>query len=133
MNNITIELCAEDRARLDRIAEALDAINKANEPITIAVSGLYAECDPDKDGRPEEAPEAEPVQTPAEEPKAKEEPKAPTVSVAELQAKVVELVSAGKRDAVKAIVNQYAERVGDIPEDKRHEAMQKLEALEGKK
>lgn len=130
MNNITIELCAEDRARLDRIAEALDAINKANEPITLTVSGLYAECEPDKDGRPEEAPEAEPVQTPAEEPKA-EAPKAPQVSVAELQAKVVELVSAGKRDEAKAVVNEYAERVSDIPEDKRHEVMQKLAALEG--
>jgi hypothetical protein len=133
MNNIIIELCAEDRARLDRIAEALDDINARNRQKTIIMEPDKVTIKPTEStpAAPQSEPAAEPVQTPAEEPKAKEEPKAPTVSVAELQAKVVELVSAGKRDAVKAIVNEYAERVGDIPEDKRHEAMQKLEALEG--
>lgn len=133
MNMIEFALCAEDRQRLDAILAELQKLNQANGPqkITATPEQMTIEpVEPVKDGRPEEAPKAEPVQTPAEEPKA-EAPKAPQVSVAELQAKVVELVSAGKRDEAKAVVNEYAERVSDIPEDKRHEVMQKLAALEG--
>lgn len=129
MNMIEFALCAEDRQRLDAILAELQKFNESCQPetINIAVADLYPESTPEA---PQSEPAAEPVQTPAEEPKA-EAPKAPQVSVAELQAKVVELVSAGKRDEAKAVVNEYAERVSDIPEDKRHEVMQKLAALEG--
>ena len=153
MNMIEFALCAEDRNRLDAILAELQKLNQANgqQKITVTPEQMVIEpaendqaatiitdsdklaigrVEPVKDGRPEEAPKAEPVQAPAEEPKT-EAPQAPQVSVAELQAKVVELVSAGKRDAAKAVVNEYAERVSDIPEDKRHEVMQKLAALEG--
>lgn len=144
MNMIEFALCAEDRNRLDAILAELQKLNQANgqQKITLHPDQrvTFERVAPTPEATQEEAPKAEPVQTPAEEvrfwdttleaPEAKEEPKAPTVSVAELQAKVVELVSAGKRDEAKAVVNEYAERVSDIPEDKRHEVMQKLAALE---
>ena len=133
MNMIEFALCAEDRNRLDAILAELQKLNQANGQQKITVTPEQMVIEPAEQPTPEapqNEPEAEPVQAPAEEPKA-EAPKAPQVSVAELQAKVVELVSAGKRDAAKAVVNEYAERVSDIPEDKRHEVMQKLTALEG--
>lgn len=127
MNTIIIELCTEDRARLDRIAEALDTINKNNEPLVFAVDLAVEPATAET--QTEETTEPEKVIT--EEPKAPTEPPQAKTSVADLQAKVVALVDKGLREKVKAIVNEYAPRVGDIPEDKRDEVMKRLTALEG--
>lgn len=134
MSNITVivELCAEDRARLDRIAGLL----ADNQP------KVYQTVPTETAQEPATAPEAEaPVNdSPAPEapeqpePAAAEEP-VKTVTKEELQALVQELAApgTGKRDAVKAIVQQYAKKVSDIPEDKRAEVMQQLIDLkEGK-
>jgi hypothetical protein len=130
MNTITIELCAEDRARLDRIIEGLqlsllpkaeaELINEpAEEPKTAPKT---EEVNPQENVPAETETKAEPT---------KEEPVKPTVTPAEVQAKVISLVQSGKRDEVKAIVTTYAPRVGEIPEDKLAEVMTKLTALEG--
>lgn len=67
--------------------------------------------------------------TPDPEPEQSEPPK---YTAAEIQAKVQKLAApaTGKRDAVKQIVNAYASRVSEIPEDKYPEVMEKLTALE---
>lgn len=126
MNNITVtvELCAEDRARLDRIAELLtpvtmsDLLKKVAEPTEA----------------PQEAPAAAAEEKPTENPPEAEKPAeaAPAPSEDELRALVQKMIAAGHRDDVKAIVQGYAPRVGDVPEDKRAECIAKLKELEVK-
>lgn len=123
--NITIELCDEDRKRLDDILEALKGKTG------------HCNCAEHATEAPESAKETpqqpQPKEVPTEPEKAENEPKqeAPEVSVAELQSKVVQLVSAGKKEATRAIVMEYAKSVGEIPADKRAEVLERLNALEG--
>lgn len=112
MNTITIELCAEDRARLDAILEALTQ----SKPEAPKAEPEHPVSDP--------FPEAP---TKAEEPK----PEAPKVKMEDVQQKVVALSAAGKKAEVRAIVTAYAERVSAVPEDKLAEVLEKLNALEG--
>lgn len=148
MNNITIELCAEDRKRLDNILEALKCVTvalcdeagkpKATNSVKSAAKGLKAVAEKAEQAAATVAqPEPE---TPAEQPEPKQpettpEPTpaadVPEVTTAELQSKVVQLVGAGKKDAARAIVMEYAKSVGEIPADKRAEVLERLNALEG--
>lgn len=117
MNTITIELCAEDRARLDNILTAL-------------TSGRAHASAPETTQEP---PKAQPEETPApqaEQPKA-EETAVPVVALADIQRKVVELSAAGKKAEVRGIVKAYAAKVSDIPVDKTAEVWQQLIDLEG--
>ena len=113
MNHITIELCAEDRARLDRLAEAMErqacstcqptAIEPAEEKKEAPVPEVVAEPTPTK-----------------------------TVDRAELRAKVIELSAKGLKEQTRDIVRAYAQTVTSVPEDKVAECFEKLIALEGK-
>ena len=113
MNNIalTINLSADDRARLDKIIELLE-----------------------KPALPRTAPEivqrskpAEPAPTPIEEaPKEEVE-----ITPEQIQQKVIQLCATGtKKDKTREIVNAYAPKVSAIPEDKRAEVWEKLLTLE---
>lgn len=137
MNNITltIELCPEDRARLDNILNAL--------------AGIAAPVEVELGGRPQEAPAQEAPAPAAElpfepEPKKQEAPDpapaasapkqakaVPEVDTATLQSKVVQLVNAGKRDETRAIIMEYAKCVSEIPAEKRAEVLNRLNKLEG--
>ena len=134
---VTTELCAEDRARLDKLTAALEQL----APITVQVDekvmkvmtdsavldfGKMAETK-DHGDFVEIVTEPEEPETPA----APEEPAAPQHTKAELQPKVVSLVSAGKKEEVKEIIKQYAAKVSDIPEEKVDEVWDKLSKLEG--
>ena len=123
MNNITVtvELCAEDRARLDRIAELLT-------PTTMSVPEIKAAPAEPAPAAPVALAEEKPTENPPEAEKPAEA--APVPSADELRALVQTLVAAGHRDAVKAIVQGYAPKVTDVPEDKRAECIGKLKALE---
>ena len=157
-NNITIELCAEDRARLDRLAEALErrmcdtcvstameALKKAYEPKTetdpvqqalaetLAKATDHAEAP--KNATEEEEPSAQ-TSTPPEEEKPTDEahepePTAPAVTRDELKAKVIKLCAKGLKEQTRDIVREYAQTVTAIPEDKVTECYEKLVALEG--
>ena len=150
MNNITVtvELCQEDRVRLDKILEALTTnvagyvVGQLDQYITgkqtrsiapgVAAAPAPVEAEPVIEPQPTEdtTPVEEPVEvkdTPAAEP----EPTQPTVTQADVPKKVVALSAAGKKDAVKEIVQKYAPRVSAIPEDKLAEVWQQLTALEG--
>ena len=141
-NTITIELCAEDRARLDRLAEALerrhdcDACTKGIVDYVAHVTRSGAEATTENHTEaPAEKP-AEPDTIPAEEEKpveVKSEPaaEAPKVERSDIQKKVVELSQAGKKAEVRDIVKAYADKVSTIPEDKLAEVLEKLTALEG--
>lgn len=117
-NTITFELCAEDRARLDRIIAALEGASHKEAPN--AVTGL-----PEV---PPEHPEAQPDPTPAE-------PAEKKITLEDLRAIVQELAApnSGKYEQVKKIVNQYAPRVSQIPESDWPACYEQLIALkEGK-
>lgn len=130
MNTITIELCAEDRARLDNILEALtshDCSRCANDVAKYVVGTLETAQEPAEAPEPikEETAQPEPeVVAPAAE-------VAEAVSLADIQKKVVELSAAGKKAEVREIITAYAKKVSDIPEDKTTEVWNKLTALEG--
>lgn len=148
MNKITIELCTEDRVRIDALFQELVNVRR----LLAGTEQLTPEEAPKTTILPKpEAPKAaEPVK-PAEAPKAeapKQEapepaPAAPKqaapeptptpreVTVAELQAKVVELVNAGKKAETREIILKYAQNVGSIPAEKRAEVLGLLNGLEG--
>ena len=144
-NTITIELCAEDRARLDRLAEALErrACDKCettavectqptHEPKTEPVPQATTEPLPEENTQEATAPniveETEPP-TPIEEPATA--PTAPTVDRAELRAKVIELSAKGLKEQTRDIVRSFAQTVTAVPDDKVAECYALLIALEG--
>lgn len=156
-NTIVIELCAEDRARLDRLAEAMErktcdrcvttameyiktATAQASEPDPIAEAAKKALGLTDAQESPvepqEEAELSTPTTTPQEEEKPMVEepvttPTEPTVDRAELRAKVIELSAKGLKEQTRGVVQSYAPTVAAVPEDKVTECYKKLVALEG--
>ena len=133
-NIITIEICAEDRARLDKLTAALEAVRT---PIiveeTIAEPEDYAtlETSPEMTQKADEADGAQTTQPESETPKEAEKPAAPAVTLEDLRSKYMGLSATPKRDEARAIIKSYAERISDIEEDKRAEVLAKLNALEG--
>lgn len=110
-NTIIFELCAEDRARLDRIIAALEGDGGHKNAMT---------------GLPESKPEPQESQTEAPEVEAE-----PTVTMEALRALVQELAApeSGKYEQVKKIVNQYAPRVSMIQESDWNACHRQLIAL----
>lgn len=148
-NHITIELCAEDRARLDSIIEKLNAlapvkteldhpqddIQKKLAEVVASVSTETVENATDEAETPTttENP-TEPINEAQEEPAEAmqaEEPKKPTVTMAMLTNKAITLSAAGLKDKVRDVVHQYAKTVTSLPADKWDEVYEKLNALEG--
>lgn len=132
MNTITIELCAEDRARLDGILEALTQHNCkgcVEAAVNYTAAQMAAPVEPVASVSADEAePKAEPAPEP-ERPAVKED--APAVSLSDIQQRVVTLSAAGKKAQVRDIITAYASRVSAIPEDKVNEVWAKLAELEG--
>ena len=166
-NTITSELCAEDRARLDKLTAALEKA-AGGAPVFLGVDLAKKEegenycrddvqitqqltIDPEalKPTEPTGAPknatgEAEtsaPPVTPAKEetPTAKEdapaEPAKPTVTLEQIQQKVVQLAAGNggaKKAQVRTIINAYGAKVSDLKDqpDKWDEVWGKLTALE---
>lgn len=132
-NTITIELCAEDRARLDHINVNLtelimrvmgnqapdmgEVLQKAAPELAGKLAAQHPVADPFK-----ELPKAEPVPF---------EQEAPQYKLEDIQQKVVALSASGKKAEVREIVKSYAEKVSAIPADKFGEVMAKLIGLEG--
>lgn len=146
MNKITIELSAEDRARLDKLNQLLEAqitltqdilgnglpTPKQTEPDELTAK-LQAVVDRAKNA-PEEPEEITSPVTPETEetPTETEEPQ-PTVTLAQIQQKVVQLAAGyggTKKAKVREIINAYAKKVSDLPEDKWAEVWDKLTKLE---
>ena len=115
MNTITIALCQEDRARLDKIIEALEQTRMMPAEETI----------------PEEPNEVQEVMEAFKEELAPEPVKesAKVVTLADIQKKVVELSAAGKKAEVRDIITKYANRVSAIPGDKTAEVWNQLIGL----
>ena len=120
-NRIAIELCAEDRARLDRLAEALER-RTCDKCVSAAIEYVKAPAAPTEDKPKQEATTEE--APPGDEPQAKQ-----SVDRAELRAKVIELSAKGLKEQTRDIVKAYAPTVKDVPEDKLAECYNKLAAL----
>jgi hypothetical protein len=150
-NTITIEFCAEDRARLDRLTAALErrlerriAQQEETQPDPVqqklAETLAKAETPAEAPKSTTEAPEASapPVtqpeeETPTEEKSAPAETVKPTVTLAQIQQKVIQLAAGfggSKKAAVREIINAHAKKVTDLPKDKWAEVWDKLTALE---
>lgn len=159
-NTITIELCAEDRARLDWLIASLEtSITQAGKALAIMTEETSApqKADPvqeqlaavmasasapaethteateatEAEATPITQPEEE-APTEAEETTPAEAPK-PAVTLEQIQQKVVQLAAGfggSKKAKVREIINAYAKKVTDLPEDKWTEVWEKLTALE---
>lgn len=156
-NTIVIELCQEDRERLDKLTAAMER-KACNTCVTAALeykAAVLAEAkaDPiqeklaetlanatDPVEAPKNATEEAEISTQATTPQEEEtptheepadEPTARTVDRAELRAKVIELSAKGLKEQTRDIVKSYAQTVKDVPEDKVTECYDRLVALEG--
>lgn len=145
MNHITIELCTEDRVRLDRIAELLEkqAGAEANhcacncktenipEQMTIDTAPVEATTDATAKPADVQTEVAPTTTTPTDETLI--EVKKPSVSLEQIQQKVMQLAATNngaKKDRVRDIISTYAKKVSELPEDKWDEVWGKLLALE---
>ena len=140
MNKIemTVSLSKEDREWIAALIVALRAqthdCKTCAEDVSQYLDGLQApqpaQDEPAQPVAEENAPaEERHTQAPENEPEVKPEPK---TTKAELQSLVITLCAKGQdtKTAVREIVNAYAGKVSDIPEDKLDEVAEKLRGLE---
>lgn len=154
MNKITIELSAEDRARLTHLETAMEKLTAALEQVTVqSVTAEPAEPDEVQQALTEVLAKAETTTAPKEEPAKVETPTAeetpteatetseataeePKVTLDQIQQKVVQLCAAeggAKKAQVRAVITSYAPTVSALEHhpDKWDEVWEKLTALEG--
>lgn len=125
MNHIIIELCAEDRARLDAIIEGLNNITAT--PATATLEAIPEVPAPAEQSEPADAPAPAPIVEPTTVEPTPAEPEVKPISLAEFQKAVTLAVSKGApKKTIKAIINKYAPSVSEVPEDKRAEAVAAL-------
>lgn len=117
---ITIELCKEDRQRIDEVIAFLGLIAGELKSRPTAQEPTI-EHPADASTAPWEAP-AEPA--PAAEPV----PEVKPVTLAEFQKAVTQTVAKGPKQkaAAKEIINKYAASVSAVPEDKRADVIAEL-------
>lgn len=130
-NHITIELCAEDRQRIDELigfAGWIVSEMKSKPGLKVVEP---AEEHPVDAVEPHGEPE--PVATVSEVEKVEPAEKVYKVTKEDIMAKVQALAAPNnpKREQAKAIVKSYGAKVSDIPEEKYDEVMDKLVELEG--
>ena len=115
MNRIVIELCAEDRARLDRLSEALEKLAPVNLTLEVPELGGSFAVIPQET----EAPMAEAAPT-AEA--------APAISLADFQKAVVLRGSESPevKKKVVALISKYADCISNVPEARRAEFLEEL-------
>lgn len=155
-NTITIELCSEDRARIDRLTEALErrttqvddvltkkaeAQNPTNEidPVQTALAEALAKAEATVEApknATEEAEASTQATTPAEEEKPAEKADAQpepekTVTHADVKALYIKLAATGKRESAKAIIMPISATISGIPEGELNGIYKKLVELEG--
>lgn len=143
-NTITIELCAEDRARLDKIIEGLANTPKcdkraktvAETAAGITQSATEPQEAPKEKPKTETHPTEEAPQGSTQEPEsyAPAEKVEPTVTLEQIQQKVVQLAASGadKKAKVREVISAYGAKVSDLKEqpEKWDEVWQKLASVE---
>lgn len=148
MNQIIIELCAEDRARLDKIAGLLEAQIEATlrapvahldatmektaetpQKTTEAESQGNTQPEPETQAQPQ-AVEPESVETGEHNPVEGKKDETHPLTVEDIRRLVVTLSANGKKDEARKVVQTYAKTVSDLPADKYAEVWAQLKALE---
>ena len=134
MNTIKIELCAEDRARLDRVIELLGGLRRPDCSSCVeGVASYMAKAAEVMDSQRTAAPAPAPVEAPKAEP-AVEAPASvkPSVTLEQIQKKATQIAAGSpeKKAALRALVNVYAAKVTDLPEAVWTEVWDGLCALE---
>lgn len=142
MTTIEIQLCKEDRARLDKIIEGLDALKHetVQTPITkaedtVPVSPTVPQDEPEAQTQELVNPTEETNTSEATEADAPPEEAKPTVTHAQINKKVLQLAAVNggaKKARVRAIISAYGSKVSDLKDqpDKWTEVWEKLTALE---
>ncbi|MBR5878314.1 MAG: hypothetical protein IKY91_02090 [Akkermansia sp.] len=124
MNHITIELCAEDRARIDRLTAAIEKTLSPMKDVEAVAAGVVQEK-AEEPVRQEEKP-AEVESAPAKEEK-------PTITLDMLRALAQELIAPDadpvKKEKTRTIVKSYARSLSQIPNEKWPEVYAALTAL----
>lgn len=129
MSSIVIELCAEDRARLDRLAAALERdCSSCASTLVEGLQSLIANLQ-----APASAPVTEPApipDTPSPAPAPDQAP-VPEVSLAEFQKALTLRCSESPetKAKVRALLNQYAAAASAVPPEKRAEVLAKLKQI----
>lgn len=121
--NLTVELCAADRARLDNILGVMIALYKTqNDTQPAPVAEVK-----------HEAPKAPEVPEDPMEPAPSPVVPKPAVSLFDIQSLAQTMLAPGstKRAQVRQIITSYAPKLSDIPVEKYTEVMEKLTALKG--
>jgi hypothetical protein len=131
MNFLTVNFSDEDRARIDRLTDALEVLARAAyvlsenaEKAAVPAAAPAVVLEPVEVAGPAPFSEA-----PVDEPELAA-PAAPVVSLAEFQ-KELSLrcaVSADEKARVRAIINEYAAAASAVPEEKRAEILARLAA-----
>lgn len=148
MNNInlTVELCQDDRVRLDELANRIDTLIAVG--LELAKKNVYEVAPAETRQEAAEATNTQTTETthPVDAADVWSEPasEAPAVSgklgdkgneklFSAVQQKVVKLSAAGKekKASVREIVQKYATKVSDIPAEEYDAVMAALTALEG--
>lgn len=154
---MTLQLSDNDRARLDKLTAALEAlagivpncagcVETAVRMTQATTPAAPEETSQEPASAPEEKPaenntpeQNEPTAAPwepqeaAEPAPAEPEPAKPSVTLEQIQQKVVKLAAAGKKAEVREIVTAYGAKVSDLKDqpEKWDEVWGKLTALEG--
>lgn len=122
-NTITIELCAEDRARLDAIIKALSTLGtvpqaaSTTEPQEAPKAAEAVNTPPAAEKPTEQAQNAPQEPLPWAEADAGKDSK-PQITLPQIQQKVVQLAAAGnpaRKAKVRGVIQQYAKKVSDLP------------------
>lgn len=141
MNFLTVSFSEEDRARIDRLAAALEVLaatafhratdaiptnEEAPVPPPVFPAAPQAEA-------PAAHPVADPFPAPAVEtstPAPAPAPAAAVPTLAEFQKRLTQFCSTGEdaRGRVRAAINEYAAAASEVPEDKRLEILARLGA-----
>lgn len=133
MNNITVELSAEDRALLNRIADSLEAIKPVHFTFDSTIPKTEPEIESQKPEKVTEPTSAQPVEEkptePEPAPQTEQEEGAPEVTHDDIRQIVVRLAANDKKNKAIAIVKKYAKSVSDIPADKIGEVFKELRAV----
>lgn len=132
MNQIIIELCTEDRARLDKLTQVLEAMAQ-NQPRQLFALGLGEVPAEGIEIEPQELETVEPTNTqPETEKPTAPKNEAPAVTVDDIRSKYMSLAAASpKKKQAAALIKLYANKIDEIPADKLAEVLDKLNALEG--
>lgn len=143
-NTITIELCTEDRARLDKLTTALEQrivpaetfLRNSDATAEVAEAPTEPQEAPKEEPKTETPPAEETPQEATQEPEsdAPAEKVGPTITLEQIQQKVVQLAAEGaeKKAKVRGVISTYGTKVSDLKDtpEKWDEVWQKLTALE---